>query len=409
MNLLRRSPTSVAALQPGDLAYVSPLAGARVVEPAPAAMWAVYLMLAFLVVAGIWAGFAKLDIVAKAPGRIVPDGREQVIASLEGGILAQLHVREGDAVEPGQALATLDPTRLGSQQAETQARRIALRAAVARLEAESGGGALAFPPDVASARRVVEAETTAWRARQRALQEAVESQRRSIELVQRELAVAEGMSAQGLMSEVEVMRLRRQVNELQLGVQERINRFRLEASSDLARQRTELSVLDEQLVAREDAVERTVLRSPLRGVVKQIRIGTTGGVVAPGAPVLEIVPLGDKVLVEARIRPADIGFVQVGQAVEVKLSAYDYVSYGGLKGTVASISPDALTDGDKGGGETWYRALVRADAPVLQAGERSLPLIPGMTGSVEIRTGQRSVLDFLLLPMVKSREAMRER
>ena len=408
MSVLRRASTSAAALQPGDLAYVSPLAGARVVEPAPAAMWAVYLMLAFLVVAGVWAGFAQVDIVAKAPGRIVPDGREQVIASLEGGILSRLHVREGDAVEPGQALATLDPTRLGSQQAETQTRRIALRAAIARLEAEAAGGALAFPPEVAAARRVVETETAAWRSRQRALQEAVESQRRSIELVQRELAVAEGMSSQGLMSEVEVMRLRRQVNELQLGVQERVNRFRQDAASELVRQRTELAVLDEQLVAREDAVERTVLRSPLRGVVKQVRIATTGGVVAPGAPVMEIVPLGDKVLVEARIRPADIGFVQVGQPVEVKLSAYDYVSYGGLKGTVASISPDALAD-DRAGGESWYRALVRADAPVLKAGERSLPLIPGMTGSVEIRTGQRSVLDFLLLPMVKSREALRER
>jgi adhesin transport system membrane fusion protein len=409
MKLLRRSAAPAAALRPGDLAYVNPLAGARVVEPAPAAMWAVYLLLAFLVTAGLWAGFARVDIVAKAPGRIVPDGREQVIASLEGGILARLHVREGDTVEAGQVLATLDPTRMGSQQGEAQARRTALRASIARLEAEAGGGTPSFPPDVLAVRRVVETETAAWRTRQRALQEAVESQRRSIELVQRELAVAEGMAQQGLMSEVEVMRLRRQVNELQLGVQERVNRFRQDASGELVRLRTELSVLDEQLVAREDAVERTVLRAPVRGVVKQVRIGTVGGVVAPGAPVLEIVPLGGNVLVEARLRPADIGFVQVGQPVEVKLSAYDYVSYGGLKGSVASISPDAISDGDKSGGETWYRAVVRAETPTLEARGRNLPLIPGMTGTVEIRTGERTVLDFLLMPMVKSREALRER
>ena len=408
MKLLRRS-TPPAALRPGDLAYVSPLAGAHVVEPAPAAVWAVYLMLAALAVGVLWAAYARVDIVARAPGRIVPDGREQVIASLEGGILSRLHVREGDAVEPGQPLATLDPTRLGSQQGETQARRVALRAAVARLESEAAGTPLSFPRDVAAARRVVEAETAAWKARQQALQEALESQRRSIDLVGGELAVAERMSAQGLMSEVEVMRLRRQVNELQLGVQERINRFRQDASGELVRQRTELAVLEEQLVARDDAVQRTVLRSPLRGVVKQVRIATTGGVVGPGAPIMEIVPVGERVLVEARIRPADIGFVQVGQPVLVKLSAYDYVIYGGLAGTVASISPDALSDGDKPGAETWYRALVRADTPALRAGGRDLPLIHGMTGSVEIRTGQRSVLDYLLQPMVKSREAMRER
>jgi adhesin transport system membrane fusion protein len=409
--LQRRSPSAAtAALRPEDIGFLTPVRSAQVVEPAPAAMWAVYLLLALLATAIAWAAVAQVDIVVRANARVVPDGREQVIASLEGGILRELKVREGQQVAEGEELALIDPTRFEAQQAEGQAKRLSLLGMVARLEAESVGRELRFPADLAAkSPQVAQGETDSWRARQRALDEAVGITRRNAELLQRELSMAQTLSARGLMSEVEVMRLRRQVNELQLGVQERINRFRLEASSDLARQRTELSVLDEQLVAREDAVERTVLRSPLRGVVKQVRIGTTGGVVAPGAPVLEIVPLGDKVLVEARIRPADIGFVQVGQAVEVKLSAYDYVSYGGLKGTVASISPDALTDGDKSGGETWYRALVRADAPVLQAGERSLPLIPGMTGSVEIRTGQRSVLDFLLLPMVKSREAMRER
>jgi adhesin transport system membrane fusion protein len=207
------------------------------------------------------------------------------------------------------------------------------------------------------------------------------------------------------------MRVRRQVNDLSLQTQERINRFRQEASGELVRVRTELALLEEQMVVRDDALRRTTLTSPVNGLVKQIRMHTLGGVVAPGAPVMEIVPVGERVLVEARIRPADIGFVQVGQPVEVKLSAYEYTVYGGLKGVVQSISPDALGDPDRAASPdaTWYRALVRTDRATLKRGDKALSVLPGMTGTVEIRTGQRSVLGFLLRPMLKSQEAFRER
>ena len=149
----------------------------------------------------------------------------------------------------------------------------------------------------------------------------------------------------------------------------------------------------------------------VRGLVKQIRANTLGGVIAAGAPVMEIVPLGDRVLVEARVMPADIGFVKLGQPVDIKLSAYEYTVYGSLKGTVLSISPDALGDPERAASPegTWYRALVRADTAALQAGDRQYPVLPGMTGSAEIRTGQRTVLGFLLRPMMKSQEAFRER
>ena len=227
--------------------------------------------------------------------------------------------------------------------------------------------------------------------------------------------MAQSMSAKGLMSEVEVMRVRRQLNELNLQTQERINRFRQEASSELNRVRTELTMIEEQMVVRDDVLRRSTLVSPVRGLVKQIRMDTLGGVVGPGAPVMEIVPVGERVLVEARIRPADIGFVKVGQPVDVKLSAYEYTVYGSLKGVVQSISPDALGDPDRASSPegTWYRALVRADEDALQKirgrDDKPLPVLPGMTGSVEIRTGQRSVLGFLLRPMLKTTEAFRER
>jgi adhesin transport system membrane fusion protein len=384
------------ALGRDDLAYVSPVAAAQVVEPAPAATWALYLMLAALATAIAWAALAQVDIVAKAPARVVPEGREQVIASLEGGILREMLVREGQAVARGQPLALLDPTRAEAQQAEGQTRRAALQAAVVRLTAEVAGHAPEFPEDLPPA--VVEAETDSYAARQRAL-------------LGRELGVAEAMSSKGLMSEVEVMRLKRQANELQLQVAERQNRFRQDAQAELVKVRNELALLDEQMVVRDDAMRRSTLVSPVKGIVKVIRHHTPGGVVAPGATVMEVVPVADSVLIEARVRPADIGFVRVGQPVEIKLTACEYTIFGALKGRVEVLSPDALGDPERAAqpGGTWYRALVRAEGPGLLRAGQPLPVLPGMTGTAEIRTGQRSVLAFVLMPMLKSGEAFRER
>jgi adhesin transport system membrane fusion protein len=376
-------------------------------------MWAVYLLLALLATAIAWAAVAQVDIVVRANARVVPDGREQVIASLEGGILRELKVREGQQVAEGEELALIDPTRFEAQQAEGQAKRLSLLGMVARLEAESVGRELRFPADLAAkSPQVAQGETDSWRARQRALDEAVGITRRNAELLQRELSMAQTLSARGLMSEVEVMRLRRQVNDLQLQVQERVNRFRQDASAELVRARTELSQLEEQLVVRDDALRRTVLTSPVRGVVKQIRVSTIGGVIGPGAPVMEIVPIGSRVLVEARIRPADIGFVQVGQEVVVKLSAYEYSVYGGLKGQVQSISPDVLRDAEKampGTEAGYFKAMIRADRSSLRAGDKPLQVLPGMSGTADVRTGERSVLSYLLRPLMKSQEAFRER
>ena len=234
----------------------------------------------------------------------------------------------------------------------------------------------------------------------------------SIRLVGQELAVAEEMARKGLMSEVEVMRLRRQLIELRQASVERINRFRQDASTELLRVRADLAQLGEQQVSRDDALRRTDLLSPVDGVVKNIRTNTLGGVVGPGAPVMEIVPTGQRLRVEARIKPADIGFVRVGQVAEVKLSAYEFNLYGGLHGRIERISPDALGEAERPPGSaegTWYRALVAVEHSTLQAGDRTLDVLPGMTATVEINTGERSVLSYLLRPLLKAREAFQER
>lgn len=398
------------ALRRGDAAFVSAAQAARLVDTMPRASWALYLMLLMIVAAAAWAALTRVDDITRADGRVVPEGREQVIASLEGGILRELYVREGMQVDPGQALAQIDPTRFQAQQNESEVRRLALKATLARLTAEAGNKPLVFPRDVAAAPALVGAETEAYEARRRSLQEALSSNQRSIDLLQREKGMSEAMAAKGLLSDVEVMRLSRQVNELQLQSQERSNRFRQDATADLVRVKGEMAQLDEQMSGRADVLRRTVLTSPVHGLVKNIRSSTLGGVIGPGAPVMEIVPLGSQVLIEARIKPADIGFVRVGQIADVKLSAYDFTTYGGLKGKIEYISPDALGDVERAASAdaTYYRALVRADGPGLHARGKALPVLPGMTGSVEVRTGERSVLDFLLRPMLKSKEAFRE-
>lgn len=395
----------------GDDEFMSGIKQAELVETTPQAIWAIYLMLAAVVVAITWAFLARVDQITKADGRVVSDGREQVIASLEGGILGNVLVREGMMVEKGQDLVQIDPTRAEAQQNESQAKRLALTGTLARLLAESTGRKLVFPPEVMADRQIVQGETESYEARRQSLEEAVSVTRRSQGLLRRELTMAERMSAKGLMSEVEVMRLQRQVNDLTLQIQERVNRFRQDASAELVRVRTELAQLEEQMVVKQDMLTRTILKSPVRGLVKNIRIATVGGVVPAGAPIMEILPVGKKILIEARIKPSDIGFVRVGQPVTVKLSAYDYYIYGGLKGVIEYISPDALGDDAKTGAKdaTYYRAMIRSDTSTLHQGSKPLAVMPGMTATVEVRTGERTVAEYLLLPLVKSQEAFRER
>jgi adhesin transport system membrane fusion protein len=393
----------------GDAPYLSAVSSAQVVEGMPGANWALYLVFLVIVVAIGWSATAHVDEVTRADARVVPDGREQVIASLEGGLLSKLYVQEGQQVKAGQRLAQIDPARFESQQAEAQAKQLSLKASLARLLSEAYGRPLKFPPEVAAVPAVVEGETEAYLARKRSVDEAVAATQRSIELSMRELRVAESMSAQGLMSEMEVNRLRRQVNDLRTQIQERVNRARQEASTDLVRVRTELALLDEQLAGRQDVLRRTVLTSPVHGLVKNIRTATIGGVIGAGSPMMEIVPIGERMLIEVRIKPSEIGFVRVGQNAQVKLAAYDYATYGALQGKVEYISPDALGDTEKATADaTYYRALVRTEPSEMKAHGKPLQIIPGMTGTVEMRTGDRTVLSFILRPMMKSREAFQE-
>jgi adhesin transport system membrane fusion protein len=367
------------------------------------------LVLGLLVSASVWASFSRLEEITRGDARIIPSSREQVIQSLEGGILQEMLVREGDIVAAGQPLLRIDETKAKSSYQEGYSKLIALKAAAARLRAESRGSRLEFPNDVLIDPDIVRNETDTYNARKQALDQAVATATSSRALIAREIAITGPMVDKGLVAEIELLRLRRQFNDLQAQTQERVSKYRVDAANELSKIESELAQTQEVLTARQDQVQRTVVTAPVRGTVKNIRMNTRGGVIAPGGDIMEIVPLEDKLLVEAKIRPHDVAFLRPGLPATVKITAYDYSIYGGLDGHVELISPDTLREERKAEEDSYYRVLVRTSNSVLRSGGKELPIIPGMTASVEIRTGEKTVMDYILKPVLKVREALRER
>jgi membrane fusion protein, adhesin transport system len=369
------------------------------------------LWVALLGAAGTWAWHAPLETITAGQGKVVSSSREQVIQSLEAGLLAELKVREGDVVEKDQVLLRIDDTRANASLREGNSKADALSAAQARLRAEVSGTALSFPPAVRSQAGLVQTETALYQARRRTVEESVAALQNSARLIEQELSMTEPLAARGMASEVEVLRLKRQASETRLQISERWNRYRSEAGTELARVESELAQVSSNVTARADSMRRTVVRAPLRGTIKNVRVNTVGGVIQSGQDIMSIVPMDEALLIEARIRPSDVAFLRPGMKATVKLSAYEFGLYGGLEGTVHNISPDTLEEERRSqpAQEPYYRVQVKTDQPGLLHQGKVLPVIPGMVATVEVLTGHRTVWDYLLRPILKSQEALRER
>lgn len=372
--------------------------------------WALYCIAAVLASFLAWAALATLDEVTTGSGRVIPSSREQVIQSLEAGVISEILVREGQSVEEGQPLLRIDDVRLGANVAESQSRLDALRLAATRLQAELRDAEPVFPAEIAArSPQLVRSERGTFAARRRALEAAVRAQSETLRLAEDELRITEPMAAKGLVSDLDVMRIKRTIVEARGRITELTGRHHSDAAAELARVEGELGVQGATLVGREDSLRRTVLRAPKRGVVKNIRVSTVGGVVQSGQDLLEIVPVDDSLLIETRIRPADIAFLRPGLPAIVKVSAYDSTVYGWLEGEVAQISADTIRD-EVRRDESYYRVVVRTATAALRTPDgRALPIIPGMQAQIDIRTGRKSVLSYLLKPVMRAREAMRER
>jgi membrane fusion protein, adhesin transport system len=399
------------ALRAEELPYLHDVQAAIVEQKHPIARWTVLLMCSALVSAIAWAHNASLEVITVGVGKIVPTSREQVIQSLEAGIVAEIHVREGDMVDKDQVLLRIDDTRAGASFNEGNAKALSLMAQVARHKAEILGTAPVFNAQVKKQPSLVATEMALYTAKRRAVEESVTAIRQSIALIEQELAMTEPLAAKGMTSEVDVLRLRRQASEASAQVADRWNKYKADANADLSKAEAELAQVSSAVTAREDALRRTVVKAPMRGVVKNVRVTTLGGVVQPGQDIMSIVPAEDTLLVETKVRPSDVAFVRPGLAATVKLSAYDYSLYGGLKGHVHLISPDTIEEQSRQGGpqEPYYRVLVKTDTATLEHKGEKLPIIPGMVATAEILTGHRTVLQYLMRPVLRGQEALRER
>lgn len=400
-------------IEPDDLHFMNDLQAALISQKTPFSMIMLYLILIVLVVALVWAHFAKVEEVTRGEGKIIPASHEQVIQSLEGGILAEMNVREGDIVEKGQVLLKMDPTRAGSSYGESLSKVLALKGTIARLRAQAYDTKLEFPPEVMAEAGIIENETKAYNSQLKTLNDSVAALKKSLALAENEVALSAPLAQKGLMSDVEILRLRRQANEFQLQIVDRINRFRSEANNELNKAESELAQTQEVLRGRQDVMERTTIVAPVRGTVNNIHTTTIGGVIAQGAEIMTIIPLEDNLLVEAKIKPADVAFIRPGLPATVKVTAYDYAIYGGLSGVVEHLSSDTLVDEEKAragrGDSTYYRVYVRTDQAALHMKDKTFPIMPGMVAEVEIRTGEKTILSYILKPVLKAREAFRER
>ncbi|ELQ6140906.1 HlyD family efflux transporter periplasmic adaptor subunit [Cronobacter sakazakii] len=369
----------------------------------------IWLTLAALVLFFVWAWFATLDEVTVGTGKITPSSRAQVIESLDGGIVNALMVHEGDVVERGQMLARLDPTRFQSNYGEAAARARALRASCERLRSELTGEPLQFSEESMREPALVARERQLYESRRRNLNETLENLQKTYNLVMAELRMTQPLVAKGAASEVEVIRLQRQAAELKGKMDDARNQFAVRAREEQVKNNADLDAQLQVMAGKADQLDRATLFSPVRGVVKDIQVTTVGGVLQPGGKLMEIVPLEDQLLVETRINPRDIAYIRPGLPATVKITAYDSSIYGDLKGEVEMVSPDTLQDEVKRD-QFYYRVYVRTKSAELKnRNGKRFPILPGMVANVEIKTGQKTVLDYLIKPLNKVKEALRER
>jgi membrane fusion protein, adhesin transport system len=444
MSLTTSSPASRAIGVPTAVS-------ADLLAPPPRGLSLLMRMLVGLVaVFVLWSMFATLEEVTSAQGRVIPASKIQVVQNLEGGIVREVLVREGQRVKEGDVVLRIDPTQAGSSLGEAREKQIGLQMMVARLEAETEGKALTISETLAKERPDLLAEQqTLYETRKAELDAAISglelqekqrvqevaemeaklaTARKALTLAEEELRLMRPLEASKAASRTEILGIESKVNDIagtvkstelalprmQDAIQEvrdrrheKVAAFRGEALQKLSAARVEFAALSEASRSSEDKLARTTLRAPVSGVVKTVHVTTPGQVVQPGRDIIEIVPMNEALFVEAQVRPQDIAFIRPGQDAIVKLTAYDFSVYGGLKGVVDRIGADSITT-EKG--DTYYLIRVRTDQSTLAHEGADLAIIPGMVASVDVITGSKTVLAYLTKPLTRLRhEAMRER
>jgi len=364
-------------------------------------LWFSLLVLVLFVA---WASWAEIDKVTRGEGRVVPLTRMQTIQSLDGGILEELLVTRGERVEEGQPLLRLDDTRFRSAYLETASQIDVLKASIARLEAEVlGKDEVELPESLDPESELVRSERQLFRARRERLIEAERSINEEMRLARRQLDLVEPLVKRRSVSEMESLELGQSIASLSGRLAELRNTYVQDAYAELSAKQAELNTLEQTLVQRRDQLKRTEIHSPVRGRVNDILVNTVGGVIQSGEPIMEITPIEDQLLIEARVRPQDVAFVAPGMPASVKITAYDYTIYGDLKGEVEQISENTIEEETAQGKESFYEVLIRTEQAHLERDGEVLPIRPGMVAQVDILTGKRTLLSYLLTPIIKAR------
>lgn len=406
---MKSQPTSNA-----DLHLINDLNAALQREKHWGKFTIILLLLILCIAFIIWAYNSRLEEVTRGQGSVIPSSHEQIVQSLDPGTIAQMKVKEGDIVEKGQVLLKLDDTRSSAILRESEAKVVNLEAMIARLRAQAYGTPLIFPKHIPQELR--QRESAAYQARLRSLTDSVTGIHNAKVNLDREIAITAPMVAQGVMSEVELLRMKRESANLALQITDKQNQYTTDANNELVKIEAELAQARENTAMRADPVTRSEIRAPLRGVIKNIQINTVGGVVQAGQDILEIVPIDEKLLVEAYIRPQDVAFMRPGLKAVVKISAYDYAIYGGLNGKVILISPDTLSRQKRADdlkldpNQQYYRILVETDGNnIKDKNGKPMEIIPGMVATVDVKTGDKTVFDYLIKPITRLKQALRER
>jgi adhesin transport system membrane fusion protein len=358
-----------------------------------------------LVTSVVWARWAELDQIARAPGSVIPQGRLQVVQSLNGGEIVQINVREGDTVKRGQLLVVLSKVREQAAVDEARGKVAALKSQKARIDAELFDKPLVFPSDISDFTDFVRNQRQLYERRRFALRSELAKLQEMKVLLEEELNLNLPLLADGDVARSEIIRMQRTVVDVEREMSSIQQRYIQELQTELARTEEELVTAEQVLAQRRDALNATELFAPTDGIVKNVRLTTVGGVLRPGDEVLQIVPTGERLLVEAKVSPRDISFVKPGQEASVKFDTYDFSVYGAGKGVVSYISPDTLSDeGADGRKEVYYRVNVEVDVSDMRPKKQNerIEIQPGMTVVAEIKTGSQTVFDYLTKPITKT-------
>jgi adhesin transport system membrane fusion protein len=362
-----------------------------------------WLIVFILIIFTIWASVSKIDQIARAQGQVIASSRTQIIQSSDGGVIEEMLVKEGDAVKKGDILVRLDKTKVEASYLEAKSKWMALKAQQVRLNAEIAGSQAKFPKELKDYAQFRENQILLLKKRRIAFEQDIQNLEQMHTLAKKELKLSMPLLKTGDVSMAEILKLQRQVADFDSQIINKKNKYFQDNQAELSKVSEDLSSTEQLLAQRKDQLDHMELRAPGNGIVKNVRVTTLGGVIKPSEEVMQIVPIEDNLVVEAKVKPSDVAFLKLGLKTNVKIDAYDYTVYGALKGKLIFISPDTITEDLKQGELAYYRIQVQTEGKKFTGRpDQNLEIQPGMTATVEIKIGENTILNYLMKPVIKT-------